>query len=116
MDDQQTPGSAFAGPGGDLGASVDTSHAVAMTTVSAAVIGSTADSTPVFGVELAGQHRATGQRNAQLYLMSLDGCAAVVAEITGIAARMGSAWTDALAERVSQLVADGAYGAGSTEG
>lgn len=86
-------------------AEIDVRRAVLLDGVTVAVVG-TADPTGAgraLAVNLEGRLNKSVERVDVLYLTDADGAASIVAEILGLAARVGPDFLDALLARIDEL-------------
>lgn len=101
--------SRIAGPGGpydEEGVVIDTTDAILMDSVNVAIVGSVTDKEVteiVFALELEGKLNNKPDRQTNLYLFDADGAAAIVAELIGIATRIGPEFQEFLQARLDAL-------------
>ncbi len=94
-------GSAF-GRGDAL---IDTERAVLLGASTVVVIGAMRQSgvETILGLELEGRINKSAEMHDQLYLLDVDGAAALVSEIMGLAARVGPDFLELLMQRIREL-------------
>lgn len=85
------------------GAILDARNAILMDQVDVSLVDAQRDEGPVVALALAGRITMRPERATQLYLFGVDGAAAIVTELIGLAERAGPRFAHRVAERLDEM-------------
>lgn len=110
--DPRVPGGSIIGPGGphDRHAVIlDTDHAVLLDDLTVTQV-ETSGRDVILAMQLSGRINKTPDRATMLVLLSGDGAAALITELTALATRIGPEFASAFHDRLRHLEEQGALG------